>query len=55
MYQIAGLSAETDKRTLAVWACDCAERVLPYFEEKHAEIPARVPYQQACRAEVNHW
>jgi hypothetical protein len=25
----------TDKRTLAVWATDCAERVLPYFEEKY--------------------
>jgi hypothetical protein len=24
-------------RTLAVWAIDCVERVLPYFEEKHPE------------------
>jgi hypothetical protein len=23
----------TDKKTLAAWALDCAERVLPYFEE----------------------
>jgi hypothetical protein len=28
-----------DKRTLAVWATDCAERVLPYFEEKFPEDP----------------
>ena len=25
----------TNKRTLAVWAIDCAERVLPYFEENY--------------------
>ena len=25
----------TDKKILAVWATDCAERVLPYFEEKY--------------------
>ena len=28
------LVRETDQRTLAVWAIDCAERVLPWFEEK---------------------
>jgi hypothetical protein len=27
----------TDKKTLAVWAIDCAERVLPYFEENYPE------------------
>ena len=27
----------TDQKTLAVWAIDCAERVLPYFEEKYPE------------------
>jgi hypothetical protein len=26
-----------DHRTLAVWAIDCVERVLPYFEEKYPE------------------
>ena len=35
--QIAELVGKTDHRTLAVWACDCAERVLPYFEKKHPE------------------
>ena len=29
------LVRETDQKTLAVWATDCAERVLPYFEEKY--------------------
>ena len=29
------LMRKTDHETLAVWAMDCAERVLPYFEEKY--------------------
>lgn len=29
----------TDKRILAAWAIDCAERVLPYFEEKFSNDP----------------
>jgi len=29
------LVKSTDQKTLAVWAIDCAERVLPYFEEKY--------------------
>lgn len=32
---IAELAGRTGHRTLAVWACDCAKRVLPYFEERH--------------------
>lgn len=31
------LIRKTDHKTLAVWAIDCAERVLPYFEEKYPE------------------
>ena len=31
------LVKETDHKTLAVWAIDCAERVLPYFEGKYPE------------------
>jgi hypothetical protein len=27
----------TDHKMLAVWAIDCAERVLPYFEEKYPD------------------
>ena len=29
------LVSKTDHRTLALWAIDCAERVIPYFEEKY--------------------
>ncbi len=29
------LVRKTDHKTLAVWAIDCVERVLPYFEEKY--------------------
>ncbi len=29
------LAEKTDKKTLAIWACDCAKRVLPYFEKKY--------------------
>jgi hypothetical protein len=33
---IEKLVRKTDHKTLAIWAADCAERVLPYFEEKRA-------------------
>jgi hypothetical protein len=32
--RLVELVNKTDKKTLAVWAIDCAKRVLPYFEEK---------------------
>lgn len=35
--RIVELVKTTDHNTLAVWAIDCAERVLPYFEEKYPE------------------
>lgn len=28
---------EQDHKSLALWAADCAEHVLPYFEEKYSE------------------
>ena len=31
--QITELIGKTDKKTLVIWACDCAKRVLPYFEK----------------------
>ena len=34
---VVELVRKTDQKTLAVWAIDCAERVLPYFEEKYPE------------------
>jgi len=35
--ELLNLVNTTDHATLAVWAIDCAERVLPYFEEKYPE------------------
>ena len=29
--------SKSDHKTLGIWAADCAERVLPYFEEKYPE------------------
>jgi hypothetical protein len=34
---IVELVKKTDHKTLAVWAVDCVERVLPYFEGKYPE------------------
>jgi hypothetical protein len=31
------LVSDTNQKTLAVWAIDCAERVMPYFEEKYPQ------------------
>ncbi len=31
------LMSQTDQKTLAVWAIDCAERILPYFEKQYPE------------------
>ncbi len=33
------LTQTTDHKTLAIWARDCAERVLPYFEQTHPDDP----------------
>jgi hypothetical protein len=33
------LVSKTDHKTLALWAIDCAERVMPYFEEKYPHDP----------------
>jgi hypothetical protein len=34
---IEELARSTNHRILAIWAADCAERVLPYFEERYPE------------------
>ena len=34
---IEELASRTAHRKLAIWAADCAERVLPYFEERYSE------------------
>jgi len=31
------LMSDTDHRTLAIWAIDCAERVMPYFEQAYPD------------------
>jgi hypothetical protein len=33
--EMLDLVNKTDKKTLAIWAIDCVERVLPFFEEKY--------------------
>lgn len=33
------LVEKTDQKTLAVWAIDCAERVMPYFEDNYPDDP----------------
>jgi hypothetical protein len=35
--QAIELIEKTDHKTLAVWAIDCVERVLPYFETRYSE------------------
>lgn len=34
---MVGLVSKTDQKTLAVWAIECAERVMPRFEEKYPQ------------------
>ena len=34
---LVALVGKTDHKTLAVWAIDCVERVMPHFEEKYPE------------------
>jgi len=35
--EMLALVQDTNQKTLAVWAIDCAERVLPYFEQQFPE------------------
>ena len=35
--EMVGLVEKSDKKILALWAVDCAERVLPYFEKAKPE------------------
>ncbi|UHA73499.1 putative immunity protein [Paenibacillus sp. 481] len=42
---IAELLGKYDHKTLAIWAADCSEHVLPYFEEK-------VPYDERPRQAI---
>jgi hypothetical protein len=46
---IAELVNKTNHKTLAIWAADCAERALPYFEEKYPEDTRPRNAIEACR------
>ena len=46
---ITELVGKTDHKTLAIWAADCAMRVLPYFEEKYPEDTRPRKAIEACR------
>ena len=35
--EMLALVSQTDQKTLALWAIDCTERVMLYFEEKYPE------------------
>lgn len=35
--EIAELVKKTDHKTMATWALDCAERVMPFFESRYPE------------------
>ena len=35
--ELVELVRKTDQKTLALWAIDCAERVMPYFEETYPQ------------------
>ena len=35
--EMVELVSKTDQKTLALWAIDCAERVMPCFEEKYPQ------------------
>src|SRR5512135_2193385 len=47
------LVKKTDHKTLAVWAVDCVERVMPYFEEKYPEDHRPRNAIEACWAWIN--
>ena len=43
---------ERDHESLALWAADCAEHVLPYFEEKYPKVDRPRDAVEAGRAWV---
>lgn len=46
---ITELVKKSDHRILAIWAADCAERVLPYFENKCPKDDRPRKAVEACR------
>ena len=51
--RITELVKKTDHKTLAIWALDCAERVLPYFEEKYPDDRRPRNALESLRAWIN--
>ena len=51
--RLAELVPRADQRTLAVWAIDCAERVLPYFDEQHPKDERPRKAIETLRAWIN--
>ena len=49
---LAQLLSSKDRKVLAVWAADCAEHVLPLFEEKYPEDDRPSKAIEAARAWV---
>ncbi|MCJ7582170.1 MAG: hypothetical protein MUP98_16780 [Candidatus Aminicenantes bacterium] len=50
---MAELVKKTGHNTLALWAIDCVERVLPYFEEKYPEDQRPRQAVEALQAWIN--
>ncbi|MDD1675485.1 MAG: hypothetical protein LUQ17_02220 [Methanomicrobiales archaeon] len=46
---MAELVRKTNHTTLAIWAADCAERALPFFEEKYPDDTRPRKAIEACR------
>jgi hypothetical protein len=51
--KILELVSKTDKKILAIWAIDCVERVLHYFEEKYPDDVRPRKALEVCRKWVN--
>jgi hypothetical protein len=51
--EFAELVNKTDHKTLAVWAIDCAERVLPYFEQRYPDDPRPRNALETLQAWIN--
>jgi hypothetical protein len=51
--ELLALIKNSDQKTLAIWAFDCAERVLPYFEEKYPEDQRPRQALEALRDWIN--
>lgn len=47
------LVSNTDQKVLAIWAIDCAERVMPYFEKQYPQDPRPRQALEALRAWID--